>query len=186
MTHVSRLVDFYFIRLSECQGELEQFSKEIMELQKAKEIDEFDDYYGEPLNTDKFEKSCDKFKDIIETIANDFEKWISNIKSYPASDIWSIEKVNNWKEDILSHLNFIEQSIDKNLSDIKPKIRSLKEHISEGKRQLILLIDLLELPSELSMTKLGKFKSWAIGIGGFLLGVFIEKVVDLIIGAIQF
>jgi len=134
MTYVSRLVDLYFIRLFECQGELEQFSKEILDLQKAKEIDEFDVYYGEPLNVDKFEKSCDKFKDIIETIANDFEKWISNIKSYPATDIWSIEKVKNWKKNILIQINFIEQSIEKDLSDIKPKIRSLKEHISEGKR----------------------------------------------------
>lgn len=185
-TYISRLVDFYFNRLIECQDDLELFLKEIIELQKVQEIDEYDNYHGEAVNTDKFERTCNKLKDIIETIANDLEKWISSIKSYRPSIIWSAEKLKSWKEEVLSQISFIEQNIDKDFLNIKPKIRAFRERILEGKRQLIYLIDLLELPVEFSMTKLSKFKSWAIGIAGFLLGVFIEKIVDLIIRAIHF
>lgn len=185
-TYVSRLVDFYFNRLSECQVELEQHSKEIIEHQKVQEIDEFDDYPGEILNTDIIEKSCDKLKDVIETITNDFVIWISQIRSFRPTNIWSPEKVRSWRDDILKQINYIEQNINKKTYDIKPRIKTFKERTSEGKRQLIYLIDLLDLPAEFRMTKFGKFKSWAIGIGGFLLGLFIEKIVDFVIQSINF
>jgi len=182
--HISRLIDYYFNRLSECQGEFEQYSKEMIEYQKVQEIDEFDVYSGEAFDTDRLEKSCDRLKDIIETIATDFDIWISSIKSNRPSNIWSIERVKSWRDDILTQIHYIEDNIDKKSMDMRPKIKSFKERISEGKRQLTYLIDLLELNLEFRMTKFRKSKSWAIGIGAFLLGLFIEKVVDFVIGAI--